>query len=144
MSKKTELFNKAMSYYGLKETIDGVYNQEVMNILNNVSDLQIKKNLPWCAAFVNHILKECGYNYSRELTARNLLKIGRSVKEPKLGDIVVLWRGSKDSWRGHTGFFVSEVGNVIYILGGNQSNMVCIKAYSKKQLLSYRSIGIKK
>lgn len=140
---KLELFKSAMSFYGLKETLGGQFNNEVLQMLNDSSDLPIKRNVSWCAAYVNHVLRINGFKSSDRLNARSFLKMGRATKEPKLGDIVVLWRGKKDSWKGHVGFFIKEVDNYIYILGGNQDNMVCIKPYLKSRLLSYRMIGLK-
>lgn len=141
---KLQLFAKAMENYGMRETLDGVVNPEILRMINNVSQSEIKSNIPWCAAFVNDILKECGFKYSTELVARPMQKLGRVTITPKLGDIAVFWRGNKDGWQGHVGFYVNEINNVVYVLGGNQNNRVCIKAYSKKQLLGYRSVNVKK
>ncbi|MFK5894426.1 MAG: TIGR02594 family protein [Pseudomonadota bacterium] len=141
---KLELFKSAISNCGLQEIVDGQFNSKVLKMLNDSSHLPITKRVSWCAAFVNHVLKINGYNYSDKLTARSLMKIGKATKTPVLGDIVVLWRGKKDSWKGHVGFYVSESKNLVYILGGNQDRMVCIKCYPKNRLLGYRSIGIKK
>ncbi len=141
---KLQVFEKAISYYGLKETLKSRHNPKVLKMVNKHQEFPITKNIPWCAAFVNYVLDECGYQHSTMLTARSQSKIGKSVKEPELGDVVILWRGRPDSWKGHTGFFVRETENLIYILGGNQDNSVCIKPYSKSRLLSYRSITKKK
>ena len=142
--KRIELFENAMSYYGLSETLDNGYNPKILEIINNISLFNIKKSVPWCAAFVNHVLKENGFNYLNSLVARDILKLGRAVKSPKFGDIVVLWRGSINSSKGHVGFYVKTVGNVVYILGGNQDNIVCIKPYPLERVLSFRMIGKKK
>ncbi len=140
---KLQVFEKAMSYYGLEEKLKTGFNPIVLEMLNSFHEVKITKNLPWCAAFVNHVLKECGHKHSSKLNARSLLKIGKKVNDPGLGDIVVLWRGKEDSWKGHVGFYAGVNNDIIYILGGNQNNSVCIRGYSKSRLLSFRSIPVK-
>ena len=138
MSKKLKMIQKALELYGTNEIQAGRTNPKVLSILNNVSQHKIVKNTPWCAAFVGSVLKESGYQYSVELAARSYLKIGKKVKTPSLGDMVILWREDPKSWKGHVGFFIAETENVIYLLGGNQNNTVCIKPYPKKRVLEYR------
>ena len=69
------------------------------------------------------------------------LKLGEEVKEPKKGDIVVFWRESKNSWKGHVGFFkeFTAHGQVV-CLGGNQNNSVCYRTYSADRVLSFRRV----
>ncbi len=136
---KFQLLQKALEYYGERETHGGLTNKKILYFLNNTSGLEIKENTPWCAAFVGSLLKDNGFKSSKSLTARAYAKVGKATRTPKLGDIAVLWRGNPEGWQGHVGFFIREVDNVIYILGGNQNNKVCIKAYSIKQLICYRS-----
>ncbi|MCB1713295.1 MAG: hypothetical protein KDH96_12745, partial [Candidatus Riesia sp.] len=68
---------------------------------------------------------------------------GTPVTEPKIGDIVVFWRGTRDGWQGHVAFYIREDADGIFVLGGNQSNQVCIAEYPKNQLLGYRRIESK-
>jgi hypothetical protein len=56
------------------------------------------------------------------------------------GDIVVFWRESIKSWKGHVGFYIREKDGWIYTLGGNQANQVKISAYPKSRVLSYRRL----
>lgn len=39
---------------------------------------------------------------------------------------------------GHVGFYVGETKYHYLILGGNQSNSVCVKKYRKSRLLGFR------
>ena len=39
------------------------------------------------------------------------------------------------------GFIESENGDDIFILGGNQNNMVCVKAYPKNRILGFRRLS---
>jgi uncharacterized protein (TIGR02594 family) len=70
--------------------------------------------------------------------ARNWLKWGVEVKQPKLGDIVVFWRDTPHSWKGHVGLFVNQLGNEINVLGGNQGDKFCIAPYPASRVLGYR------
>lgn len=138
MAKNDDIIKKALEYYGLNEIYGGNVNPKVLKFLDDITGDVNTKNIPWCAAFVGSILKSCSRKYSELLTARSYLKVGTAVKNPEVGDIVVFHRGNPDHWTGHVGFFISESNKVIYVLGGNQNNQVCIKPYPKANLLGYR------
>ena len=87
------------------------------------------------------MLKECDLPYQNTLNARSFLKLGEEVFTPRIGDVVVFWRESISSWKGHVAFFIKETNEYIYVLGGNQGNKVGINAYRKERLLSYRRIN---
>ncbi len=94
----------------------------------------------WCSAFVNWCMIQAGYKGTNKANARSWVKWqhGVALDTPKRGCIVVFWRGSRDSWKGHVGFLDRIEGESIYVLGGNQANAVNIKAYPKSRLLGYR------
>jgi len=94
----------------------------------------------WCAAFVGAMLKRCGYPHTGKLTARSYLDWGKPVDLSKAepGDIVVLWRGSPPSWQGHVGFYDRQADGNVYLLGGNQRDMVNVSGYSIDRVLSVR------
>lgn len=98
--------------------------------------------LAWCGAFVNWVAKTLGYIYTGKLNARSWLDIGTEVEYPMPGDVVVLWRIEEDGPYGHVGFFVYETDELVYILGGNQDNSVCIKPYLRSRLLSIRRLTL--
>ncbi len=95
-----------------------------------------------CSAALNYFCKKLGYKRSGKLDARSWLKVGKVVKVPETGDIVVLWRDNINSWQGHVGLYISEDKSTdrIYVLGGNQDNMISIKPYHKSRVLGYRKI----
>lgn len=94
---------------------------------------------PWCAAFVNSVLKEQGIEGTGSLAARSFLTRGTPVSDPKKGDVVVLSRGS-DPTKGHVGFYVGpgEKEGYIKVLGGNQNDAVSIKEFPVERVLGYR------
>ena len=96
--------------------------------------------IPWCAAFVNRVLELSGVEGTDSLMARSFLGFGQAVKRPRVGDIVVLTRGSNPR-SGHVGFYVGEgVQGRIRVLGGNQRHQVSIAEYPRAQVLGYRRV----
>jgi len=138
MSLQNEMLLNALSLIGIKELKNGVVSEEVQEMFLAVTGKSVNTNTAWCSAFVGFVLKDGGYMYSNKLNARSYLKIGLEVQTPIMGDIVIFWRVNKDSWQGHVGFYICSDDKDIYVLGGNQSNTVCVKSYSKSQLLGYR------
>lgn len=134
-------FQTALSYVGLKEDTSKIeHNPEILKFFELIGHKWVKDDeTAWCAAFVNACLVMNNYEQTGKLTARSFLNYGEKVEKPTQGDIVVFWRSSRHSWKGHVGFYVSEDENNIYCLGGNQSNMVSVVAYPKGRLLEYRS-----
>ena len=135
------MFLKAMEFYGLKEVPGIENNPQIIRFFKDIGYTWIKDDeTAWCSCFINWLAKECSCQKSGKLDARSWLKTGRDIKYPALGDVVIFWRESPESWKGHVGLFISQDEKNIYTLGGNQDNMVCIKPYSKSQLLGFRSL----
>lgn len=102
-------------------------------------DSHYEDDTPWCAAFVGAILKRCRMGHTGKLNARSYEKWGVSTKNSPLpGDIVVYWRGSRNGWKGHVGFFLKHDNGYIYTLGGNQGDAVTVARYSDDRLLDIR------
>ena len=133
-------FEIALSEYGVREVKGKQDSPQVIIYFNDLgfNGKRLKDETAWCAAFANWCLQQGGYTYQKTLNARSFLKLKGETYLPEVGDIVVLWREREESWKGHVGFFVKETNRYIYILGGNQSNSVCVKAYPKNRLLGYR------
>ena len=92
---------------------------------------------PWCAAFVGACLKLSGFESSNKLNARSYFGFGERLQTPRPGCIVVFWRESKNSAKGHVAFFDHEDSTQIFTLGGNQGDAVTVRGYDKKRLLGY-------
>lgn len=96
----------------------------------------------WCTAFVGAMLRRSGNKYLKTLGSRqyefNADTIGSLITKTynpdimQRGDILVFWRDSKNSEKGHIGFWTGNT-NVpsgrIQCLGGNQSSTVKISNY---------------
>ena len=139
---KKDTLHIALSQYGIKEVAGRADNPEVLKYFNELGfdGSKLHDETSWCSAFVNWVAKQAGKPYSGKLTARSWLSVGRTVYTPEQGDVVVLWRESPQSWKGHVGFFIRQTPTYIYILGGNQGNQVKISAYPKSRLLAYKRL----
>ena len=137
------MIKKALSQYGITEMQGAIANNpEIIKYFASIGHIWVKTDeTAWCSAFVNWVAKECGYEYTGKLNARSWLDVGDPIENfQRTGDLVILWRVSRNDWRGHVGFYINEDDNYIYILGGNQGNQVCIKSYLKHRLLGYRRL----
>lgn len=132
----------ALSKIGTKEIVGVKNNPEILNWAKDIGHSWVKSDeTAWCSIFVNWVCKNTNLDFTGKLNARSWLDVGESVKNPKIGDVVIFWRESKHSWKGHVAFFIRETESLIYVLGGNQSNQVKISAYPKEQLLGYRRLN---
>jgi len=117
---------------------------ELIKMLSSGNDAKVDPNrIPWCAAFMNAVLKESGHEGTNSLTARSFLAYGTKVAEPVEGDIVIFKRGNSQEL-GHVAFFIGYeyINNKKYIkaLGGNQKKSVNVALYSTDRLLGIRRI----
>lgn len=135
----------AISQYGQKGIIGNSHNPQILKYFTDIGHSWVQDDeTAWCAAFVNWCLLRAGLPHTGKLNARSFIKYGTEATKPVIGDIVVLWRISPASSYGHVGFYITENKHNIFILGGNQSNMVNVQAFPKSQLLTYRRIVEKK
>ncbi len=95
---------------------------------------------PWCGLFTAHCI---GSQLPEEalptiaLRARAWETFG-SACPPQLGAVMVFWRVSRGSGKGHVGFYWAEDKSAYHILGGNQSDAVNIMRYPKRRFLRAR------
>ncbi|MBW1297820.1 TIGR02594 family protein [Aquimarina litoralis] len=134
----------ALKEYGVREIKGKKDNPQILKYfdLEEFKGHSYKDETAWCSAYANWVCKESDLPRSKELTARSWMDVGDETTTPKFGDVVVLWRESPESWKGHVGFFIKETEHYVYVLGGNQSNKVCIQAYPKSRVLCYRELCI--
>lgn len=96
---------------------------------------------PWCGSFVAACLARAGVgkHIPKDFPmARSWARAGASLAKPAYGCIVVFTR----TGGGHVGFVVGKDANGnLMVLGGNQSNRVCVKPFPKSRVLAYRWCG---
>lgn len=102
-------------------------------------------SVAWCSSFVNFCVEQAGLIGTDRQDAQSWKSWGEDVSAaPQEGDIAVFARGGS---KGHVGFFVSDLGSHIKVLGGNQSGRVCYQAYPKNGKLgseTYKLLGIRR
>lgn len=105
-------------------------------------------SIPWCGLFAAIVARNAGKTVVKDpLWARNWAKFGTEVatrvsgklvakdgRKPSLGDVLVFERGTG----GHVGFYAGETATHFIVLGGNQSDKVCMAALDKKRCISVR------
>lgn len=136
-------FQEARRLIGVRE---GAGKADNPTILDWAGDLGIPykgDDIAWCGLFTAHCI---GSTLSNEplpnnpLGARNWLKFGApTVAQP--GAVAVFWRGSRNGWQGHVGFYAGEDATAIRVLGGNQKDSVNLAWIQKDRLLGFRWPG---
>jgi uncharacterized protein (TIGR02594 family) len=111
---------------------------EYLRTTNTTDSLSSQDQTDWCSAFVNWCIEQAGYEGTNSVSARSWNNWGQSLATPRKGCIAVFWRERRDGWKGHVGFWMGENSTSIQLLGGNQSNRVCLAEQPKRTLLSYR------
>lgn len=137
------LIEVASKEIGTKEIPGSAHNQRVINYAKESGFNYINDDeTPWCSFFMNWVAKKAGMETSGLGNARSWLNVGVTVVNPEPGDVVIFWRESPNSHKGHVGVFMgySQDQTRIYTLGGNQNNQVGETAYSKSQLLGFRRL----
>lgn len=125
---------------GLREVAGPASNPEIMRYWAACDyDPPEGDETAWCSAAANHWMQKSGLPGTRQPNARSWEKWGAGIAKPKLGCIVVFWRGSPTGWQGHVALFVGPgKPGYIKVLGGNQSNGVSIAEYPEAQVICYR------
>lgn len=133
-------FEEARHLMGLREAPGSENNPVIMNWANSLDIHYDGDEVPWCGLFVAHCI---GLTLPQEvlpgnpLGARQWESFGEATK-PRLGAVMVFWRESPASGKGHVGFYVGEDSSAYQILGGNQSDKVCLAWAPKTRFLSAR------
>jgi len=141
--KSNYVYHTAAHWLGLEEW-EGKdsNNPHVLDFFKDAGHDWVKDDeTPWCAAFVNSVLKDCGIQGTGKLNARSFSQWGSAARleTANLGDIVVFWRESPDSWKGHVAFFAGFDNNGdILALGGNQGDSVSVQTYPRERVLTVR------
>lgn len=140
MYNNFSLLNAAFQEYGQREIPGQKHNPKIVNWLQSILSWVQDDETPWCSAFMNAMAEKVDLERTEKANARSWLDVGEVVLQPVIGDVVVLWRESPKSWKGHVGIYITHNDTHIAILGGNQGNEVNITWYPKTRLLGYRRL----
>lgn len=146
MKANNVLLEVAMTQLGTKEIVGSTHEREVLKYYDEIGHSWVDDDeTPWCAAFMNWVCMMSlvpMVEKSQRLRARGFLNWGMTVKREHAaqGDVVVLWRGSRNSAQGHVGILIgwSPNGDEVFLLGGNQSNQVNVSKYKSERILDIR------
>lgn len=138
-----QLLKIAFGELGTEEIVGDKHNPEVLKYAKETKITGITTDeIAWCSTFVNWVAIKAGLQYTGKANARSWLNVGTKITTPEPGDIVVFWRESPQSWKGHVGIFlgVSTDKKRVYCIGGNQGNRVSVSAYRLENVLSYQRL----
>jgi uncharacterized protein (TIGR02594 family) len=133
-------FEEARRLMGMREGEGALDNPTILNWAGDLGITYTHDDIPWCGLFVSHCI---GATLPDEplpagpLGARNWQAFGRPA-EPGLGAVMVFWRESVQGFKGHVGFYIGEDAQAFHILGGNQSDSVCVARVRRDRLLQAR------
>jgi uncharacterized protein (TIGR02594 family) len=131
-------FEEAKHLMGTKEVLGSKSNPDIVDWAKDLDIQYSGDDVPWCGLFVGHCV---GATLPQEalpanpLGARQWERFGDST-QPRVGAVMVFWRKSQQSGLGHVGFYVGEDDEAYQILGGNQSDSVCLTWISKGRFVS--------
>ncbi len=138
-----QLLKIAFNELGTEEIAGSEHNPEVLKYAKETGIKGVTTDeIPWCSTFVNWVAWKAGLQHSKKANARSWLNVGIKTTSPEPGDIVVFWRESPQSWKGHVGIFLgfSHNNKRVYCLGGNQGNRVSVSAYRANTVLSFQRL----
>ena len=133
-------YEEAKRLLGLREGPGSKDNQTIIDWADQLGIDYPHDDIPWCGLFVAHCV---GSTLTEEplpanpLGARNWAKFGEAAQEAP-GAILVFWRESQNSGKGHVGFYHGEDATAYRVLGGNQSDSVSVTRVAKNRLLAIR------
>lgn len=125
----------AMTEIGQKEIPGAGNNERIMEYFKSTAYKASGDLDPWCSAFACWVLGKAGIGHPNSAWSRSFLGWGVGLDKPVYGCVAVLERGANS---GHVAFYVKSDLLFVYLLGGNQSNQVCIQKYPKYKVLGYR------
>lgn len=140
----SKLLQVAFKELGVTEIPGEQHNPRIVSYAQQTNFPGIRDDeTPWCSIFVNFCCDELGYEKSGKANARSWMQVGTAVTNPLPGDIVVFWRESIHSWKGHVGFYLGHSADKknIFCIGGNQGNAVSVASYSAAKVLGFRRVA---
>ena len=151
--RKRTVYDVAVDYMrlGVVEKCGAEHNYIVMAMLTLFNAWPKADEVPWCSAAMTFFSFNAGVQYSKSLLARSWLGIGEPIEldEAHVGnDIVILQRGSgvqpgaeNRTAPGHVGLFAGCTPNSVFLLGGNQGDMITITESPATHMLGIRRLA---
>lgn len=127
---------EALKEFGTLEGAGVVDNPKILKWAKEVGITWYKHDdTPWCALFMAVIARRAKKDVPKDaLRALAWQTFGNAAQNAMLGDILVF----KRTGGGHVGLYVGEDASSYHVLGGNQSDRVCIKRILKERCVAVR------
>lgn len=131
---------EADNLIGTRENLGARSNPIILDWADSLDIHYPNDDVPWCGLFVAHCV---GSTMPEEILPANPLgarqweRFGDPIN-PRWGAILVFWRESRASGKGHVGFYAGEDESAYRVLGGNQGNKVCLTWVGKDRFLKAR------
>lgn len=130
---------EALKLFGTIETPGAGNNKTILDwateVGGNVRDVYKADSIPWCGLFMAVVAKRSGKEIPKSpLWALSWATFEERTEEAMLGDTLVFTRKGG----GHVGLYVGEDETAYHVLGGNQSDKVCITRILKTRLYTVR------
>jgi uncharacterized protein (TIGR02594 family) len=135
---------KALELYNTTEAKGAVNNPVILKwakeVGGTVANVYKADEIPWCGLFMAVVAKRAAKQVVKDpLWALNWGTFGKYTDTPMLGDVLVFVRKtSEGKTAGHVGLYVGEDTTCFHVLGGNQSDKVCITRIEKSRLYAAR------
>lgn len=135
---------RARDFIGLSEIKGSLHSPEILRLWADAHMPQVHDDeTAWCAAFVAAMLERSLITSPRKPNARSfcdwgidVLELGR--EQVPLGAVVVFERPPNPA-HGHVGFACGiDADGFIHVLGGNQSDKVCVARMRGDRLIASR------
>lgn len=131
------MIDEALKLFGTVETPGGANSPTIMEWAKEtgLQAVYTADAVPWCGLFMAVVAKRAGKTLpSSPLWALSWSKFGEQGGQPRLGDVLTF----KRSGGGHVALYIGEDASSYHVLGGNQSDRVCITRILKMRLYSVR------
>ena len=135
----TKMVEEALKFYGIKEAYGKANNPTIIAWANSlgqeVKQIYEADSIAWCGLFIGIVAKNAGNEVVQSpLWALNWGNFGVYAPIPMFGDVLVFTRITEIGTKaGHVGLYIGEDTDCYHVLGGNQSDMVCIKRIPKSR-----------
>ena len=132
--------SEALALHGTLEVPGAADNPKIIawaaEVGKDIAAAYSDDSIPWCGLFVAVVCKRAGKPViAGPLWARNWAKFGSKADRASLGDVLVFQRPGGG---GHVGFYIAEDESAYHVLGGNQSDKVCITRIAKTRCIAAR------
>ncbi|MCL6622928.1 MAG: TIGR02594 family protein [Syntrophobacterales bacterium] len=89
---------------------------------------------PWCSAIMCLWMEKAGLRSTRSAAAASWRNWGRELEYGRVGCVVVMSRPGGN----HVCLYLGEDDQGVYVLGGNQDDMVCVRRYPWDRVTNFR------